>query len=93
MTRNDDILPPIQYKEIIKILLESGDCAITFDKLDGTERTLVATQIPESVLESIKQQEPKEPRPGNDKNVTVWSRDDKGFRSIRIESIKRIEPV
>lgn len=62
---------------------------ITFEKVDGTMRTLKATLIPR-YLPPIVEEDDKKVRAINQDIVTVWDIEKNDWRSMRAKSIKSI---
>ena len=72
-------------QELLDLLLQ-GPVQVKFTKVDGTERTMVCT-LNEAYLPARTETEaPSKPKP--DHIVPVWSIDDQGWRSIRVDSVK-----
>ena len=76
------------YNEIIN-MLRNGVISVTFEKVDGTDRTMNCTLLPRYLPEEFKDKKPMltETVPTN---VSVWDIDSSGWRSFRLSSIKEI---
>ena len=79
-------------EEMIDMLV-SGECTVTFTKVDGTQRvmpcTLNARLIPpEPVSEST---ESKKERKVNEEVIPVFCTDKQAWRSFRVDSVISIE--
>lgn len=78
----------------LKQLLENGVVTVVFTKVDGTERTMKCTLLPEYIPNTVAsgQQLLTEvlPRAENTSTISVWDIDNGGWRSFRIESVKTL---
>jgi diphthamide biosynthesis methyltransferase len=77
----------------LKETLENGVHTITFTKVDETERTMKATLLTEYMPKKDMSKllvEQTNKRPDNDDLLTVWDTEEKGWRSIRVSSIKKL---
>lgn len=79
-------------KHELKEMLVNGVVTVTFVKVDGTERTMKCTLLPEYLptnvapgqqllIESL-------PRAENPNTISVWDIESQGWRSFRIDSVK-----
>jgi len=80
--------------DIVKVLT-NGVHAVTFTKVDGTERTMPCTLDPTflPVVELIENEDKRVPRKLNMDTLRVFVTDIKEWRSFRIENLKNIEGV
>lgn len=78
-------------KYALKQQLQGNVATVTFEKVDGTIRTMRCTLLaeylpapasPQLLTESTRQE--------NDQVLSVWDIDNGGWRSFRLESIKSI---
>ena len=84
-------------KFALKEDLKNGVVTVTFEKRDGTERTMRATlsdlyvpQVEPTMLSEYDGNVPKKTRQLNDDVQAVWDIDEGGWRSFRIDSVKQI---
>ena len=84
-------------KFALKEDLKNGVVTVTFEKKDGTERTMRATlsdlyvpQVEPTMLSEYDGNVPKKTRQLNDDVQAVWDIDEGGWRSFRIDSVKQI---
>lgn len=69
--------------------LKNGVVTVVFEKLDGSLREMRCTLKPESLPQLL--QESETPRRAvNDDVMAVWDLDNGGWRSFRLDSVKRI---
>lgn len=74
------------HKEVVEV---------TFTKLNGDERVMPCTLIPE-MLPPAKKDEPitqKKVREISDKVMAVWAIESKGFRSFRYDRVKKVQII
>ena len=77
--------------QLLKILQENV-VEVTFAKLDGEQRIMPCTLIPE-YLPPAKKDEPitqKKVRETSDKVVVAWATESKGFRSFRYDRVEKV---
>jgi hypothetical protein len=77
--------------QLLKILQENV-VEVTFTKLDGEQRIMPCTLIPE-YLPPAKKDEPitqKKVRETSDKVVVAWATESKGFRSFRYDRVEKV---
>ena len=78
-------------------LLAKHVYSVTFTKKDGTERTMVCTldhiRIPEENRPGAYAVEGKPSRKKNQDTVPVWSIEDEGWRSFRLDSVKNYHMI
>ena len=81
-------------QDIIKIL-SNGIHAITFTKVDGTERTMPCTLDPAILpaVELIENEEKRVPRKLNMDTLRVFVTDINEWRSFRVDNVISIEGV
>lgn len=81
-------------KYALKEQLKNGVVTVTFEKKDGTERTMRATlsdlYVPQVLAEYDDQQPAPAQRKLNDSVQSVWDIDENGWRSFRLDSVKNI---
>jgi hypothetical protein len=76
------------YNYVVKRLKESV-CHVTFTKVDGTERVMECTLLPQYLPEEFRNRAPMLTETvGN--AVSVWDVQNGGWRSFRLDSIKSI---
>ena len=80
-------------KFALKEDLKNGVVTVTFEKKDGTERTMRATlsdlYVPQ-VLSEYDDHVPKAAKQLNDSVQSVWDIDAGGWRSFRLDSVKQV---
>ena len=78
----------------LKEVLQNSVVTVVFTKVDGTERVMNCTLIPEYIPQVVaeKQQLLTEslPKVENPNTIAVWDVDSNGWRSFRIDSIKTV---
>lgn len=79
------------YTEL-KTLLQNEVISVTFTKADGTTRVIKCTLLQE-YLPVVSLDENKKTRPENLEVLPVWDTESLGWRSFRIDSIKKVEVV
>lgn len=81
-------------KHELKEVLQNGVATVVFTKVDGTERTMKCTLIPEYMPVNVAQGQQLltegSPRAENPNTISVWDVENGGWRSFRIDSIKNI---
>lgn len=71
--------------------LHNGVHTVVFTKVNGDERTMRATLLPEYVNNGkMLLQESESKRPENPNVVSVWDMDNNGWRSFRVDSVKEL---
>lgn len=86
-------LKGIPTKEELIKLLETEVVEVTFTKLNGDERNMPCTLIP-NMLPPAKKDDPltqKKVRNISDKVIAVWAIESKGFRSFRYDRVSKVE--
>ena len=76
-------------------MLRNNIVAVTFDKLNGDERTMPCT-LQEQYLPKADKTDPlsqKKVREISDKVIAAWAIESDGFRSFRYDRVKRVEIV
>jgi hypothetical protein len=76
-------------KENLVETLKSNVVTVTFIKVNGTERVMKCTLIPEKIGTSMSANGEVTMR-SNDKVLGVWDLENNGWRAFRIDSIKSI---
>jgi len=81
-------------KHELKQTLENGVVTVVFTKVDGSERTLKCTLLPEYMPSGVApgQQLLTEgsPRVENPNTISVWDIENNGWRSFRLDSVKTL---
>jgi hypothetical protein len=74
-------------------LLSNNLVYVTFDKLDGEERTMMCTLLPEYLPEATKEDTLIQTKVRNleDKVIVVWSVAVNAWRSFRYDNLKKAE--
>jgi hypothetical protein len=88
-------LKGIPTREELMSLLRNEVLEVTFLKLDGDERTMPCTLIP-NFLPPADKEDPltqKKVREISDKVVAVWAIESKGFRSFRYDRVTKVEVI
>lgn len=75
----------------LKEKFQAGLVTVVFEKVDGSERTLKGTLLAEYMPErSDTTDEEKKPRAENPDVLAVWDIENNGFRSFRVDSVKKL---
>jgi hypothetical protein len=77
---------PKQNREFIVDTLNNCLCTVTFEKLDGTERTMKCTRKSEFIPAEFRPKGDK-PTKENQDVVAVYDIDAKGWRSFIVENV------
>ena len=81
-------------KHELKEILVNGVATVTFTKIDGTERTMKCTLLPEYMPTSVAQGQQllteSSPKVENPNTISVWDIESQGWRSFRIDSVTTI---
>lgn len=84
-------------KYALKEQLENGVVTVVFEKKDGTERTMRATlsdlyvpQVDPVMLSEYDGNVPVKAKQLNDSVQSVWDIDENGWRSFRLDSVKKL---
>jgi hypothetical protein len=82
-------------KETLKEHLTKCVAEITFNKVDGSARTMYCTLMSDYLPEhnAIDENVRHVPRKDNDNTLAVWDMDNKGWRSFRIDSITNVNYI
>ena len=72
----------------LKEELKNGVYTIVFEKVDGTIREMRATLDPQYLPQMLTEETGLSK--GNDQVLAVWSVDDNGWRSMRVEGIQTV---
>lgn len=80
-----------KFDEMVKLLKENV-CHVRFEKVDGTMRDMKCTLMPEYLPESdgLYKSGFDPQKPVNTSTIAVWSVDDNGWRSFRVNSVATI---
>lgn len=91
-------IPTENQKELLKDCLHNRKCKITFTKVDGSERVMIGSLLPEfvdpirPVEKPIQEGEtPKAAKPDNPNLLVLVDTEINAWRSIKIDSITRFE--
>ena len=78
----------------LKQILENGVATVIFTKVDGTEREMKCTLLPEYLPQDVapEQQLLTEvlPKAENPNILAVWDIESQGWRSFRVDSVKTL---
>ena len=80
-------------KYALKEQLKNGVVTVTFEKKDGTERTMRATLSDNYVPQVLAEYDGQKAKPAkqlNDNVQSVWDIDAEGWRSFRLDSVKSL---
>lgn len=81
-------------KHELKEMLVNGVHTVTFVKVDGTERTMKCTLLPEYMPATVTQGQQllteSSPKPENPNIISVWDIESQGWRSFRLDSVKMV---
>jgi hypothetical protein len=82
-------------KETLKEHLTKCVAEITFNKVDGSTRTMYCTLMSDYLPEqnAIDENVRHVPRKDNDNTLAVWDMDNKGWRSFRLDSITNVNYI
>lgn len=78
----------------LKEVIQNNVVTVTFEKVDGTERTLKCTLIPEylpNTVDNNKQLLTESVRKENPGNLSVWDIESNSWRSFRYDSVKSVQ--
>jgi WYL_2, Sm-like SH3 beta-barrel fold len=74
----------------LKEVLSNGVATVTFEKVDGTERTMKCTLLNEYLPPHTETTDESEPRKQNDNIIAVWDIEKNDWRSFRVDSVKSL---
>ena len=74
-------------REVVLEMLRKNIMVVTFTKVDGTERTMRCTLLPEYV--PVPQGQPM--KESTAQNISVWDVDAAGWRSFRLPFVKSFD--
>jgi hypothetical protein len=82
-------------KSELKENLSKCVAEITFNKVDGSARTMYCTLMSDYLPEqnAIDENVRHVPRKDNDNTLAVWDMDNKGWRSFRLDSIINVNYI
>lgn len=85
-------LKNIPTKEELVKLLQDEICVVTFDKINGDERTMTCTLVKELIPVANKSDVLSETKIRNieEKTVVVWDVNATGWRSFRYDRLKKV---
>lgn len=78
----------------LKEVIQNNVVTVTFEKVDGTERTMKCTLIPEYLPNKVddnKQLLTESVRKENPSNLSVWDVESNSWRSFRYDSVKSVQ--
>lgn len=78
----------------LKEVIQNNVVTVTFEKVDGTERTMKCTLIPEYLPNKVddnKQLLTESVRKENPSNLSVWDIESNSWRSFRYDSVKSVQ--
>jgi hypothetical protein len=73
----------------LKEELKNGVVTVTFEKVNGEERTMKATLLSEYLPQEKKTIGETKPRKSNDEVLNVWDVEANDWRSFRIDNVKK----
>lgn len=80
-------------REVLLEMLKKGECSVVFIKKDGDVRIMKCT-LNEQFLPPIEEEvSSKKTRSYSEESIRVWSTEDKGWRSFRVDSVINMERV
>ena len=70
-------------------MLRSAVVNVTFEKVDGTERTMQCTLLPQYLPEEYRNKAPMltETAP---QTISVWDVENGGWRSFRVDNVRKV---
>jgi len=76
-------------KAELKQLLSESVLTVSFNKKDGTLRTMLCTLMPEHlpIVEKKEESEAKEPKKQSEESIAVWDLEKNAWRAFRLDSI------
>jgi len=74
----------------LKEQLMVSNCEVTFTKASGEERVMKCTLRESALPPKLEDEKPSNPRKLNEKVLSVWDLEAGGWRSFRIENIKKV---
>ena len=79
-------------KHELKEVLQNGVVTVVFTKVDGSERTMKCTLLPEYMPAVAQGQQllNENSKPENPNVLSVWDLDNGGWRSFRVDSVKTL---
>ena len=81
-------------KHELKEILENGVVTVVFTKVDGTERTMRCTLLPEYLPTTVAPQQQmlteNLTRTENSNTISVWDVEKSGWRAFRLDSVKTL---
>ena len=84
-------------KHELKEMLVNGVVTVTFVKVDGSERTMKCTLLPEYMPATVAQGQQllteSSPKVENPNTISVWDIESQGWRSFRIDSVEYVQVV
>lgn len=81
-------------KHELKEYLQNGVVTVVFTKVDGTERTMKCTLLPEYMPATVAQGQQllveSQSKYENPNTISVWDVESQGWRSFRVDSVKTL---
>ena len=71
-------------------ILKENKVKIDFVKQDGSMRTMTCTLHKDMIVPYERKTQDAKPKPANPDLISVWSVEDKGWRSFKMSSVKEI---
>lgn len=86
-------LKGIPTREKLVEMLASDVYSVTFDKINGDERTMTCTLSPQYLPEATRDEPLSQTKIRNleERTVVVWDINAQGWRSFRYDRVKRVE--
>lgn len=86
-------LKGIPTRETLVEMLAANVYSVTFDKINGDERTMMCTLSPQHLPAATRDEPLSQTKIRNleDRTVVVWDINAQGWRSFRYDRVKRVE--
>ncbi len=79
-----------QRREQIQSLLQENVCAVTFTKVNGEQRIMPCTLMPNLLPPAPVVEKAKPARPEPVDTMSVWCTDQNAWRSFRLENVQTL---
>ena len=79
-----------QRREQIQSLLQENVCAVTFTKVNGEQRIMPCTLMPNLLPPAPAVEKAKPARPEPVDTMSVWCTDQNAWRSFRLENVQTL---